>query len=80
MSVVARNNVALSGSPGAQPMLFAHGFGCDQSMWRYVTPAFVDDYRIVVFDHVGAGNSDHAAYDRRKYSTLDGYAQDVLEI
>ena len=61
-------------------MLFAHGFGCDQNMWRYMAPAFEDAYRVVLFDHVGAGRSDLAAYDRAKYGTLDGYAADVLEI
>src|SRR5690242_17171472 len=80
MSVMERNNVALSGRTGGQPMMFAHGFGCDQNMWRYVAPAFADEYRIVLFDHVGAGNSDLAAYDRRKYGTLQGYADDILEI
>ncbi|HKN63335.1 MAG TPA: alpha/beta hydrolase [Gaiellaceae bacterium] len=80
MSVIARNNVALSGRQGAQPMMFAHGFGCDQNMWRHVAPAFAGEYRIVLFDHVGAGKSDLSAYDRRKYSTLQGYADDILEI
>jgi sigma-B regulation protein RsbQ len=80
VGVVERNNVALSGRVGAQPILFAHGFGCDQNMWRYVAPAFEDDYRVVLFDHVGAGDSDLGAYDRAKYSTLQGYADDVLEI
>jgi sigma-B regulation protein RsbQ len=61
-------------------MLFAHGFGCDQNMWRHVAPEFADEYRIVLFDHVGAGGSDLLAYDRAKYSSLDGYAADVLEI
>ena len=61
-------------------MLFAHGFGCDQNMWRLVTPAFEDEYRIVLFDHVGAGGSDLSAYDRERYGSLDGYARDVLEI
>ena len=61
-------------------MLFAHGFGCDQNMWRFLVPAFEQDYKIVLFDHVGAGRSDKSAYDRRKYSTLDGYASDILEI
>ena len=61
-------------------MLFAHGFGCDQNMWRYVTPAFENRYRTVVFDYVGAGGSDLSAYDPERYSTLDGYARDVLEI
>lgn len=79
MSVLARNNVRVFGR-GTQPMLFAHGYGCDQAMWRHVAPAFADDYRVVLFDHVGAGGSDLAAYDRRKYGTLRGYVEDVLEI
>ena len=70
----------LSGRVGGTPMLFAHGFGCDQNMWRHVVPAFENEYRIVLFDHVGAGGSDHSAYDRAKYDSLDGYAEDVLEI
>jgi sigma-B regulation protein RsbQ len=61
-------------------MMFAHGFGCDQNMWRFITPAFEDRFRIVLFDHVGAGGSDLRAYDQRKYATLTGYAQDVVEI
>ncbi|HET6561891.1 MAG TPA: alpha/beta hydrolase [Marmoricola sp.] len=61
-------------------MLFAHGFGCDQNMWRFVAPAFEDRFRVVLFDHVGAGGSDQSTYDVAKYSTLDGYATDVLEI
>jgi sigma-B regulation protein RsbQ len=80
VGVLERNNVTVSGVSGGQPMLFAHGFGCDQNMWRFVTPAFADQYRIVLFDHVGAGGSDLAAYDRRKYGSLSGYAQDILEI
>jgi sigma-B regulation protein RsbQ len=63
-----------------QPMMFAHGFGCDQNMWRHVAPAFADEYRIVLFDQVGAGDSDRAAYSRAKYGSLRGYAEDVLEI
>jgi len=61
-------------------MLFAHGFGCDQHMWRFVAPRFADRFRVVTFDHVGAGGSDLTAYDIERYSTLDGYAQDVVEI
>ena len=61
-------------------MLFAHGFGCDQNMWRFVTPAFEDDYRIVLFDYVGSGKSDLGAYDAKRYSILDGYADDILDI
>jgi sigma-B regulation protein RsbQ len=79
MGVRDRNNIRVFGA-GSQPMMFAHGFGCDQNMWRYVAPAFEQDYKLVLFDHVGAGRSDISAYDRRKYSTLEGYADDVLEI
>jgi sigma-B regulation protein RsbQ len=77
--VIRRNNVRVVGH-GQPPMLFAHGFGCDQNMWRLVVPAFEDSHRVVLFDHVGAGQSDASAYDRSKYATLDGYATDVLEI
>ena len=80
MDVLARNNVTVSGRPDGPPMLFAHGFGCDQNMWRYVTPAFADSHRIVLFDHVGAGGSDLTAYDGQRYSDLSGYADDVLDI
>ena len=80
MTVAARNNVSLSGPVHGQPMLFAHGFGCDQHMWKDVAPAFADEYRVVLFDHVGAGGSDLAAFDRSKYSSLEGYAEDVLEL
>lgn len=79
MDVLQRNNVKVFGR-GTQPMLFAHGFGCDQNMWRFVTPAFEDDYRIVLFDYVGSGKSDLSAYDEERYSTLDGYASDILDI
>lgn len=79
MSVLSRNNVKLGGA-GQQPMMFAHGFGCDQNMWRYVAPAFEADYRVVLFDHVGAGRSDLSAYDPQKYASLQGYADDVVEI
>jgi sigma-B regulation protein RsbQ len=80
VGVLARNNVSVAGLPDAQPMVFAHGFGCDKGMWRYVTPAFEDSYRIVLFDHVGAGGSDLSAYDPARYARLEGYAADVLEI
>jgi sigma-B regulation protein RsbQ len=79
MGIVERNNIHVSGA-GSQPIVFAHGFGCDQNMWRFVVPAFEDAYKVVLFDLVGAGRSDISAYDRRKYATLDGYATDVLEI
>ncbi|MBD0325152.1 MAG: alpha/beta hydrolase [Pyrinomonadaceae bacterium] len=78
-NILVRNNVKVFGK-GTQPMLFAHGFGCDQNMWRFVTPAFEDDYRIVLFDYVGSGKSDLEAYSPERYGNLDGYAQDVLDI
>jgi sigma-B regulation protein RsbQ len=79
MDVLTRNNVNISGA-GTRAMVFAHGYGCDQTMWRLVAPAFADEYRLVLFDHVGCGRSDLTAYDRTKYGTLTGYADDVLEI
>jgi len=80
MTVLARNNVTVQGPVDAPPMLFAHGFGCDQNMWRHVAPAFAGEYRVVLFDHVGAGGADPAAWDPARYASLDGYATDVLEI
>jgi sigma-B regulation protein RsbQ len=80
MTALQRNNVVEHGPPGARPMVFAHGFGCDQNMWRYVWPEFAEDHRVVLFDHVGAGGSDASAFNRDRYSSLRGYADDVLEI
>jgi sigma-B regulation protein RsbQ len=65
---------------GSKAMVFAHGFGCDQNMWRYITPAFEQQYKVILFDHIGAGNSDSSAYNFSKYNTLHGYAQDVISI
>jgi sigma-B regulation protein RsbQ len=79
MTALARNNVKIAGS-GDRKMVFAHGFGCDQAMWRFVAPAFEARYRVVTFDHVGAGGSDLTAYNREKYASLDGYASDIVEI
>ncbi len=78
--VLRRNNVRVTGNPAGRPLMFAHGFGCSQEMWRYVVPAFEADHRVVLFDAVGAGGSDLSAYDRGKYDSLHGYADDVLEI
>ena len=80
VDVLRRNNVDVAGPPDGRPMLFAHGFGCDQQMWRYVAPAFEGEYRTVLFDYVGAGGSDLSAYDPERYGSLDGYVEDVLEI
>ena len=78
MKTTERNAVTVTGNPAGPPMMFAHGYGCDQNMWRFVAPAFADTHKIVLFDHVGNGRSDLSAYDEKRYSTLDGYAQDVL--
>jgi sigma-B regulation protein RsbQ len=78
-TITKRNNVKIFGK-GTQPMMFAHGFGCDQNMWRFITPAFENDYKIILFDYVGAGKSDVSAYNVERYASLQGYAQDVLDI
>jgi sigma-B regulation protein RsbQ len=72
--------VTVSGVPSGRPMVFAHGFGCDQAMWRFVAPDFEVDHRVVLFDHVGAGRSDLTAYDPEKYGSLRGYASDIVQI
>jgi len=73
-------NVRTSGRPDGQPLLFVHGFGCDQHMWRLVAPAFEADHRVVTFDLVGAGGSDPAAWDPERYTSLDAYADDILAV
>lgn len=78
--ILRRHAVRVRGIPDGRPLLFAHGFGCDQTLWRFVAPAFKADHRVITFDYVGAGGSDRAAYDPEKYASLDGYAADVLEI
>jgi sigma-B regulation protein RsbQ len=80
MNAVARNNVQVHGRPDGPPMLFVHGFGCDSNMWRFVWPAFADSHRVILMDHVGHGGSDRTAFDRRRYATLEGYAEDVLDV
>lgn len=78
-NILLRNNVKVSGH-GKRTMIFAPGFGCDQQMWRFVAPAFEEDYRVVLFDYVGSGKSDYEAYSSDKYRDLNGYADDILEI
>ncbi len=78
-NILLRNNVKVFGE-GKKTLLFAHGFGCDQNMWRFITPAFENNYRIVLFDYVGSGKSDINAYTTEKYSNLNGYAQDILDV
>ncbi len=78
-AVIRRNNVHLSGR-GGTAMVFAHGFGCDQQMWRFVAPQFEEDFKVVLFDHVGCGRSDSKSYSSEKYASLSGYASDLTEI
>ncbi|MEG0385836.1 MAG: alpha/beta hydrolase, partial [Solibacillus sp.] len=79
MSLMAHNNVKIVGE-GTQVIMFGHGFGCSQEMWQYIVPAFEKDYRIILFDYVGSGHSDTCFYTSERYSSLQGYAQDVLDI
>jgi sigma-B regulation protein RsbQ len=76
---LSRFNLQIKGK-GKQPMMFLHGYGCDQNMWRFVTPALEKDYKIILIDLIGSGKSDTSAYDYQKYSHLRGYADDILEI
>ncbi|MBD8042789.1 alpha/beta hydrolase [Arthrobacter sp. Sa2BUA2] len=78
--VLSRNNVRILGNETGPVVIFGHGFGCDQAMWRRIVPQFTDEYRVVVFDHVGSGESDKSAYTPAKYSSLDGYVSDLLDI
>ncbi len=79
MTIQDKHNVAIFGH-GEREMVFMHGFGCDQNVWRHVAPCFENDYRIVLFDHVGAGKSDLSQYDEGKYASLQGYADDLIAL
>ncbi len=78
--MIVRNRVRVSGTPSGRPIVFAHGFGCDQTMWRHVAPEFEADHRVVLFDHVGSGGSDLSAYDPDRYGSLRAYADDVVAL
>lgn len=78
--IATRNNVVRSGQAGGPPIVFGHGFGCDQTVWRHVVPVFEPEHQVVLFDHVGSGGSDTVAYRPRRYSSLRGYAEDVVEM
>ena len=80
MDVLARNHVVVTGRGDGPVLVLSHGFGCDQNMWRLVVPALAERFRVVLFDHVGAGRSDMSAWDEVRYRSLDGYADDVLLI
>lgn len=77
MSHIDKHNVRITGA-GDRTMMFAHGFGCDQNMWRHVAPAFEDRFRVALFDYIGAGPTDLSHYDAARYASLDGYAEDVV--
>ncbi|MFE9782077.1 alpha/beta fold hydrolase [Streptomyces sp. NPDC005775] len=80
MDVRTRNRISVTGRDGGPVVMLAHGFGCDQNLWRLVAPRLEEHFRVVLFDHVGAGRSDPSAWDPKRYSTLDGYAEDVIEM
>ncbi|MGW6519969.1 alpha/beta fold hydrolase [Streptomyces sp. NPDC054950] len=80
MDIARRNNVTVTGNPQGPTVVLAHGFGCDQNMWRLTVPALSERYRVVMFDYVGSGRSDLSAFSEARYSSLDGYARDVVEV
>lgn len=80
MDIRRRNNVTVTGNPRGPVVVLAHGFGCDQNMWRLTVPALVGDYQVVLFDYVGSGRSDLSAFTEDRYSSLEGYARDVVEV
>ncbi|MFH8336518.1 alpha/beta fold hydrolase [Streptomyces sp. AM6-12] len=80
MDIARRNNVTVTGNPQGRTVVLAHGFGCDQNMWRLTVPALARDYRVVLFDYVGSGRSDPSAFSEERYSSLGGYARDVVEV
>ncbi|KOU44039.1 sigma factor sigB regulation protein rsbQ [Streptomyces sp. WM6373] len=80
MDIQRRNNVTVTGNPQGRTVVLAHGFGCDQNMWRLTVPALVEDYRVVLFDYVGSGRSDLSTFSETRYASLAGYAQDVVDV
>ncbi|WP_055495895.1 alpha/beta fold hydrolase [Streptomyces sp. TP-A0356] len=80
MDIARRNNVTVTGNPQGRTVVLAHGFGCDQNMWRLTLAALTGDYRVVLFDYVGSGRSDASAFTEDRYASLDGYARDVVEV
>ncbi|MFD8201442.1 alpha/beta fold hydrolase [Streptomyces sp. NPDC003470] len=80
MDIERRNHVTVTGNPLGRTVVLAHGFGCDQNMWRLTVPALAENYRVVLFDYVGAGRSDLAAFTEDRYASLEGYARDAVEV
>src|ERR1700734_2966657 len=70
----ARNNVRIAGADNGPTIMLAHGFGCDQNLWRLVEARLASSFRLVLFDHVGSGASAPAAWDPKRYEALQGYA------
>ena len=79
MNFQNKHNVTIKGS-GSKTIIFAHGYGCDQNMWRHITPAFEKDHKVILFDYIGHGQSSAKNYDLEKYSSLNGFAEDLIEI
>ncbi|MFT6898599.1 MAG: sigma-B regulation protein RsbQ [Paraglaciecola sp.] len=79
-SIKIRNNVNVSGRKNAPTVMLAHGFGCDQNMWRFMLPELEKHYQVVLFDYVGSGNSVLIDYSIEKYGKLEGYAEDIIDI
>ncbi|WP_280194668.1 alpha/beta fold hydrolase [Nocardia farcinica] len=80
MDVRSRNRIVVTGQAGAPVVVLAHGFGCDQNLWRLVVPLLAPDFTLVLFDHVGSGGSDLSAWNADRYGTMQGYADDVVEV
>lgn len=80
MDVRSRNNVRVTGRPDGPTVVLAHGFGCDQNLWRLVVPLLADRYRVVLFDYVGSGGSDLSAWSEERYASLEGYVRDAVEV
>nr|BFD87503.1 alpha/beta hydrolase [Streptomyces sp. Xyl84] len=80
MDIRRRNNVTITGPADGPVVVLAHGFGCDQNMWRSIVPALAERHRVVTFDYVGSGGSDLSAWTEERYSSLHGYALDVVEV
>ncbi len=78
-NIIFRNNVKIFGE-GEEVLLFVHGYGCDQSMWRFITPSFEKNYKLILLDLVGSGKSDESKYSFKKYDSLEGYSDDIIEI
>jgi sigma-B regulation protein RsbQ len=80
VDAITRNAPSVTGKPDGQPLVFAHGFGCDSNMWRFIAPRFASEFKVVTFDHVGHGLGDSDGFDSERHSSLDGYASDVIDL